>query len=125
MWLMLTRCPHLLITSLSSSGWKLRSPLRPGAPQGRPLHPLLLHPAPEPGPGLRGEERRSVGQRGDQRHLQSGSVHAERAHGDAAVAAGWVSFYTQNTPVEGHKTMTQLVFLVIKKNPLTSPVSCV
>lgn len=87
----LTPCPPLLTTSCSLPGWKLWRPLCPGPPQGRPLHPVLLHPAPEPGAGLRGEERGSVGQRGDQRHLQPGRVHAERTDANTAVAAGWVS----------------------------------
>lgn len=76
------------------TGGKLWRPLRPGPPQGRPLHPVLLHPTPEPGAGLRREERGLVGQLGHQRHLQPGRVLAERAHADAAVAAGWVSVLT-------------------------------
>lgn len=82
--------PHM---PLSFPGRKLWGALCPGPPQGCPLHPVLLHPAPEPGPGLRGEERGSVGQRGDQRHLQPGSLHAERTHADAAVTAGRVSIF--------------------------------
>lgn len=80
---------------MSLPGWKLWGTFCPGAPQGRPLHPVLLHPAPEPGPGLQREGCSSVSQRGDQRHLQPGSLHPERTHAHAAVAAGRVSMTTK------------------------------
>lgn len=75
---------------LSCTGWKLWGSVCPGSPTGRPLHPVLLHPAPESGPGLRGEEWGPVSQRGDQRDLQSGSLHTQRPHANSTVTAGWV-----------------------------------
>lgn len=74
-----------------SPGGELQRPLHPGAPQGRPLHTILLHPATEPGTGLRREERRAVSQPGNQRHLQPGRVLAQRAHTHPAVPPRRVS----------------------------------
>ena len=73
------------------AGGKLWRSLCPGPPPGCPLHPVLLHPTPEPGSGLWGEERGSVCNRGLQRHLQFGRVHLKRTDSYAAVAAVWVS----------------------------------
>lgn len=78
------------LTKISSSGWKLRGAVRPGPPQGRSLHPVLLHPTPEPGPELRGARRRPLRERRNQRDFQFGGVRSERTHADAADTAGWV-----------------------------------
>lgn len=96
---------------MSLPGWKLWGTFCPGAPQGRPLHPVLLHPAPEPGPGLQREGCSSVSQRGDQRHLQPGSLHPERTHAHAAVAAGRVSMTPKNEPAE-ETVFTSFIFYV-------------
>lgn len=58
--------------------------------QGRPLYPVLLHPTPEPGPDLWGQDGGPVDQRGDQWHLQHGSLLAQRTHANTTVAARWV-----------------------------------
>lgn len=101
--------------SLSFPGWKLWGTLCPGPPQGRPLHPVLLHPAPEPGPGLWGEDCGSVSQRGDQWHLKPGSLHTERAHGNSAVAAGRVSIFIPDTCTNKPVENTLLYLLKEKK----------
>lgn len=80
-----------LLTSqlpLSPSGWKLCRTFFSTPPQGRPLHPILLHTASEPSAGLQWED--SISQLGYQRHLQPGRVHTEWADANTAVPAGWV-----------------------------------